>query len=66
MNTDVKNALQSKTVIGALVALASTGAKIAGYDIGDPELYVNDLVTASGTLFAIYGRVTATKRVRIL
>lgn len=66
MNHEVKNALQSKTVWGAGMALVATAAKIAGYDIGDPELYVNDAVTMVGTIFAIYGRVAATSRIRVL
>lgn len=66
MNSEVKNALTSKTIIGAIVTMTATIAKIAGFDIGDPELYVNELVAVSGAALSIYGRVTATKRVRIL
>ena len=66
MNSEVKSAIQSKTMWGAIIALASTGAKIAGYDIGNPELYVNDIVSLVGVVFAMYGRITATTRVKII
>lgn len=66
MNSEVKNALTSKTIIGAIVTMAATGAKMAGYDIGDPDQYVNEIISALGAALSIYGRVTATKRVRIL
>lgn len=66
MNQEVKSAVQSKTMWGAVLALVATAAKIAGYDIGDPSLYVNDIVTLVGVVFAMYGRVTATSRVKII
>lgn len=66
MKHDVKNALQSKTIIGALIAMAATLAQIGGYDIGDPDLYINDVTAVVGTIFAIYGRVSATSRVKLL
>lgn len=66
MNSEVKNALTSKTIIGALVTIAATGAKALGYDIGDPDQYVNEIIAALGAVLSIYGRITATKRVRIL
>ena len=63
---DVKTAVQSKTVWGAVVVLASQGAQIAGYDIGDPSLYVNDIMSIIGAGFAMYGRISATSRVKVM
>lgn len=60
---DYKSALQSKTVWGATIAVVATIAQIAGYDIGDTNGLANDLMTVAGSLFAIYGRIVAVKRI---
>lgn len=59
----VKNFLTSKTIWGAVLALAAAGAGLAGFDIGDAEGWVADLVAMFGAGFAIYGRVKAVKRI---
>lgn len=50
-----------KTLIGAAVALLAEIARLAGLDIGDPELLVNDILIIGGVALAIYGRVAATR-----
>lgn len=56
---DVKGILQSKTVWGAAIAVIATLAQIAGYDIGDQNGLVEQIVAVIGGVLAIYGRVTA-------
>ena len=48
-----------KTLIGAVVALAAEGARLAGVDIGDQQGLVNSIVVIFGGILAIYGRMKA-------
>ena len=64
--TDVKNILQSKTIWGSIMVLASTGATMMGYDIGDTDELVNGILALTGAGLAIYGRITAIKKVTVL
>ena len=48
-----------KTLIGAIVALAAEGARLAGVDIGDQEGLVNSILVIGGGILAIYGRMKA-------
>ncbi|HOO18254.1 MAG TPA: hypothetical protein PLU99_14260 [Phycisphaerae bacterium] len=48
-----------KTLIGAIVALAAEGARLAGVDIGDQEGLVNSILVIFGGILAIYGRMKA-------
>lgn len=48
-----------KTLIGAIVALAAEGARLAGVDIGDQQGLVNSILVIVGVVFAIYGRIKA-------
>ena len=48
-----------KTLIGAVVALAAEGARLAGVDIGDQEGLVNSILVIFGGVLAIYGRMKA-------
>lgn len=48
-----------KTLIGAVVALAAEGARLAGVDIGDQEGLVNSILVIFGGILAIYGRMKA-------
>lgn len=57
----MKDLLVSKTVIGAFVSAFAIVAKHLGYEIGDTDGLVNDLVAVFGALFAIYGRTVAVK-----
>ena len=56
---DVKGILQSKTVWGAAIAVIATLAQIAGYDLGDTNGLVEQIVAVIGGALAIYGRITA-------
>lgn len=64
--TDVKNILQSKAIWGSIMVLVSTGATMMGYDIGDTDELVNGVLTLTGAGLAIYGRITAIKKVTLL
>ena len=70
-----KKVYQSKTIIGALVAIAVPVANMFGYKI-DPTLsldilntltvtgdLIESLIATGGALLAIYGRITATKAI---
>lgn len=48
-----------KTLIGAIVALAAEGARLAGVDIGDQQGLVNSILVILGGILAIYGRMKA-------
>ncbi|KQV43509.1 MULTISPECIES: hypothetical protein [unclassified Rhizobium] len=66
---DLKDWYRSKTVWGALVAVIASCARLAGLEIGteDQQLAIDALTTiaaAAGGLIAIYGRVSAHKRLR--
>jgi hypothetical protein len=68
MNSE-KNWYQSKTIWGALVAILAAIASAAGVpiDIGIQTEIVDGLVQiggAVGALFAIYGRFSASERIR--
>jgi hypothetical protein len=65
---DVKPWYQSKTVWGALIAIASPLLGRAGLEVGGAEQaeIADALTTLAGTvggLLALYGRLTATKGV---
>ena len=65
---DVKPWYQSKTIWGALIAIASPLLGRAGLDVGGAEQaeIAEALTTLAGTvggLLALYGRLTATKGV---
>ena len=78
-----KGILQSKTVWGGIIVLASWGLATAGYVISESDqktlveivagiasseggvtAVIMAAVNATGALWAIYGRVTATKRIK--
>ncbi len=62
---DIKNWYQSKTVWGALIAVAASILHVAGLDL-DPEAQLElaeiavTLTGAAGALLALYGRLVAT------
>ncbi len=61
---ETKGLLTSKTIWGAIIAIAATALKIAGYDIGgDTESFVNDIIALLGAAIAIYGRIKAVKKI---
>ena len=64
---DMKQWYFSKTVWGSLIAMAAALLQVAGFDIdpamqGDLADSVVALTGAVGALVAIYGRLTAEKR----
>lgn len=60
--TDLKSWLTSKTIWSVLVMLAPVLSKLAGFDI---DATLTDLLTIAGAIGAIYGRVTATKKLSL-
>lgn len=65
---NIKSFLASKTIWGAVIAVLPAVAGLFGYtvtggDATDAAGHANAIVTAIGGLLAIYGRVTATKRI---
>lgn len=68
MLLDYKSLLASRTFWGAALAMAATGLKLAGYELGveDQAALTNvglNVVALAGSLLAIYGRVKATKKI---
>ena len=61
----LKSVLISKTIWGAFFAILAVGLSLAGIDIGETGLWTNDIVALAGSLFAIYGRVVATKQIKL-
>lgn len=59
---EVKGILESKSVWGALLAIAGTVASLLGYDIGDTNGLANEIVVLVGSVIAVYGRIKAVKR----
>jgi len=67
---NVKSFLKSKTIWGAIIAVAPSvtglfGYTITGADITTATGHMNDLVTAAGGLLAVFGRVMASKKIGI-
>ena len=58
-----KSVFTSKTVIGAVVTIAASISLMFGYDIGDTNGLVEQISAALGGVLAIYGRITAVKRI---
>ncbi len=66
--TSIKSFFASKTVWGAIIAILPNVAAIVGLNIapGDAAAvggHVQEIAAAVGGLIAIWGRVTATKRI---
>ena len=57
--TDLKSWLTSKTIWSVLVMLAPFLSKLVGWDV---DSTLTDILTIVGAVGAIYGRVTATKK----
>lgn len=67
--TDMKMWYQSRAVWGGLVAILASCANLAGLDItADDQMQLVDgltaLAAAAGGLLAVYGRISAIKRVK--
>lgn len=63
MNQNTKNALQSKTVWGAAIAVIAQITMLAGWDIGDTNGLAEQITALIGGLIAIYGRITAVHKI---
>lgn len=66
---DVKHWYYSKTIWGALLAVASSALQIKGVQIGadDQATIVDSAVSIAGAvggLLAVYGRLTANRQIR--
>ena len=69
MDDNSKTWLQSKTIWGALIAIAASAASLAGVDIEAGEQAeildgIISLVAAGGGILAIIGRIAARSRLR--
>lgn len=62
---DVKSALASRTVWGALIMIAATAAQMFGIDIGGTEGWLEPLMQLFGAVLALYGRFKAVKKVTL-
>ncbi len=62
---DTKSLLQSKTIWGSIITMASVGAQLAGIDIGDTGGWVNSITALIGAALSFYGRIKAVKRIRV-
>lgn len=60
---EIKGMLQSKTIWGALLAVAATVSSMAGWDIGNTDGMAEDMAALVGAVIAIYGRAVAVKRI---
>lgn len=58
-----KNLFESKTVIGAIVTIIASIALMFGVDVGDTNGLIEQISAALGGLLALYGRITAIKRI---
>lgn len=63
-----KTFVRSRTIAGAVIAILPQVAALAGLGISPEDAtnlwaHTEELVTIGGSLFAIYGRVAATKRI---
>lgn len=59
----IKRPWLSSTLWGAVAVVAVSGAKLLGYDIGDADGWATSVVALLGGVLAIYGRVTAVKKI---
>ena len=69
MDDNSKTWLQSKTIWGALIAIAASAASLAGVDIEAGEQAeildgIISLVAAGGGILAVIGRIAARSRLR--
>ena len=61
--TDIKGMLQSKTIWGALIAGAAIVLNMFHINLGDASGFADDIVGLIGAVLAIYGRITAVKKI---
>lgn len=58
-----KSVFASKTIIGAFVTIVASISLMFGFDIGDTNGLVEQVSAVLGGVLAIYGRITAVKRI---
>lgn len=63
MESDIKGILSSKTIWGAVLAIAASLASMGGFNLGDPSGIATDVVALVGALVAVYGRIKAVKKI---
>ena len=66
--TDVKGFFESKTVWGGLIAFGAGIAGLLGYAVADADAeqivaYITGGASIVGALYAIYGRIVASKKI---
>jgi len=64
MTNDTKSLLESKTVWGAIIAIAGAVLNALGFDTGALGGLDDEIVTLIGGLLAVYGRATAIKKIK--
>lgn len=60
----VKKLWESKTFWGVVSTVANPIAKFFGYDLGDFNTWIPDILLFGGAALAIYGRIKAVKRIK--
>lgn len=60
---DTKGLVTSKTAWGSLVVVIATVLQIFKIDIGDPSGWVEPIAQLIGAGLALYGRITAVKKI---
>lgn len=60
----IKNFLMSKTIWGALVAAIGAFMSASGFETTSLNGFDGELVTLFGSIFAMYGRVKAVKKIK--
>lgn len=63
MFNDTKNFLQSRTIWGAILAVAGAALSAAGFDTGSLNGLDGEIVTVVGGALAAYGRIKAVKKI---
>lgn len=61
-----KNFLQSKTIQGILISALPYLSNLVGYEIPDHAGFVNDILILVGSVWAIYGRVKAVDKIKLV
>ena len=64
----IKSFFASKTIWGSIVALAATILPLLGFDFSTEDgsaltSAIDEIIAALGVIYAIYGRVVATKAI---
>lgn len=68
--TNVKGFFESKTIWGGLIAFGAGVAGLLGYAVSDADAeqlvaYITGGAATAGGIYAIYGRIKASKQVKL-